>query len=63
MCVEKKWGGQRGIVSCIAMLPACTDTYAVGSYSGQGESVSPDLTSHQLSVCVCVISWCVLYGE
>jgi WD40 repeat protein len=32
---EKKWGGQRGIVSCIAMLPACTDTYAVGCYSGQ----------------------------
>ena len=45
VCVEKKWGGQRGIASCIAMSPACADTYAVGSYSGQGESVQASLAS------------------
>ena len=34
--IEKRWGGQRGIVSCIAMLPTHEDIYAIGSYSNQG---------------------------
>ncbi|CAI8004863.1 Telomerase Cajal body protein 1 [Geodia barretti] len=32
---EKRWGGQKGIVSTIAMLPTHSHMYAVGSYSSQ----------------------------
>ena len=35
--IEKNWGGQSGIVSCISMHPTQPGTYAVGSYSSQGE--------------------------
>jgi WD40 repeat protein len=32
---EKRWGGQKGIVSTIAMVPSHSHMYAVGSYSSQ----------------------------
>ena len=35
---EKRWGGQKGIVSTIAMLPTHSHMYAVGSYSSQGKT-------------------------
>ena len=35
---EKRWGGQKGIVSTIAMVPSHSHMYAVGSYSSQGKT-------------------------
>ena len=35
--LDRKNGGQSGIISCIAVSPTTQDTYALGSYAGSGK--------------------------
>ena len=46
---EKSYGGQRGMISCIAPHPLSADTYALGSYSCSGNQ---PYDSHCLIDCV-----------